>query len=184
MTAVLLLDEELAVLLPGAGPLPWLDTSLEPDAGLTTAARGLLLRGTATWDGTALRAHGELARLLALRAAPGPVVTLTPMTGGADTVLVVRPGRDGGLLLHETAGDGTHLLEDHTPDALTDALLAGLPPPQPGTAPVLLLALSGAGERVLAVGADHAVTVAEDGGTSAAADLRTVLHGTLAALLA
>ncbi|MCU1692924.1 MAG: hypothetical protein JWM64_2015 [Frankiales bacterium] len=107
---VTLLDEELAVLVPGAGPLPHLDTldAAAADAVLRSTARGLLVRGLALPHDDGLVPAAGLAGLLHPLGRPGPLLQVE--VHGTGVLTVVRPAADGELLVHDVSADGVHVL--------------------------------------------------------------------------
>lgn len=115
MTApsVTLLDEELALLVPGELPLPFLEAldDAERDAALRSTARSLLVRGLAEATDDGLRACPALAPYLAPLSAPGHAVQLvTAVEGQAQLDHTVLRPTDDGVLVQDVSSDGVHLL--------------------------------------------------------------------------
>ncbi len=108
-----LLDEEIALLAPGAGPLPALDAldDVEHDAALRATARSLLVRGLAERAGDGLQPGAALAPLVLPLLGQGPQLQLVcPLPGAEPTLTVLRLLPDGLVHLQDVSEDGVHLL--------------------------------------------------------------------------
>lgn len=129
---VVLLDEELALLVPGMWPLPWLARipDAEHDAVLRTAARGLVARGVAVATEGALAPLPAVARLLAPLSGEGPCVQMVTAVEGQQRVLltVLRPLGGSAVHLHDTSEDGIHRLSVLPREAALDQLEAAVAP--------------------------------------------------------
>lgn len=129
---VTLLDEELALLAPEPGPLPWLDSLDEADqrAVVQSAARGLLVRGLAEHDGAVLRPGDALSSLLEpLRTGDVEARLVSALLCQEGLVLTaLRPLPEGGVLVHDISVDGVHRLTALTIDEARGLLVRLLDP--------------------------------------------------------